>query len=175
MIIDRINKFEMFEKINKFREYLDYIEERYSNVQKAWRLINEKCQNKGFNFIYDDAIWHSIELEVKYHDASKLSAEEFTQYRQFFFPCMTEMKDKNVFEMAWQHHKSENPHHWEVWTSKDYKGDKLIAFIHNIIDWVAMGFKFDDTARDYYERNKEKIKLPEWAVKLMYEIFECIY
>lgn len=43
------------------------------------------------------------------------------------------------------------------------------------VDWVAMGFEFGDTARDYYEKNKEEIKLPEWAIKLMYEIFDCIY
>jgi hypothetical protein len=43
----------MINKIQKFREYLDYIEKHYNNVQEAWRLINEKCQNK-FRFIYDD-------------------------------------------------------------------------------------------------------------------------
>ena len=45
----------------------------------------------------------------------------------------------------------------------------------NIIDWVAMGFKFGDTARDYYEKNKAEIELPEWAIVLMYKIFDCIY
>ena len=30
-------------------------------------------------------------------------------------------------------------------------------------------------SRKHYEKNKEEIKLPEWAIKLMYEIFDCIY
>jgi len=45
----------------------------------------------------------------------------------------------------------------------------------NVIDWVAMGFKFNDTAKEYYEKNKHEINLPDWAIKLMYEIFDCIY
>jgi hypothetical protein len=85
----------MIEKINKFREYLDYIEEHYNNVQKAWKLINEKCQNKNFRFISDDFVWHTIDSEVKQHDMSKLSEQEFTQYRQFFFPSKEEEKMKN--------------------------------------------------------------------------------
>lgn len=42
----------MIEKIKKFREYLDYIEEHYNNVQKAWALINEKCRLKNLNKTY---------------------------------------------------------------------------------------------------------------------------
>jgi hypothetical protein len=43
-----------------------------------------------------------------------------------------------------------------------------------VIDWMAMGYKFGDTAQQYYEKNKEKIKLPGYAVKFMYEIFNRI-
>ena len=32
-----------------------------------------------------------------------------------------------------------------------------------------------DVTKDYYEKNKDKINIPDWAVELMYEIFECIY
>ena len=81
-------------------EYLDYIEEHYNNVQEAWKIINDKCQNKGFRFIYDDFVWHTIDSEVKAHDLSKLSPEEFTQYRQFFFPCDGEEKDEALFKKA---------------------------------------------------------------------------
>ena len=38
-----------------------------------------------------------------------------------------------------------------------------------------MGLKFEDTARSYYNKNKAEIDLPEWAVKLMNEIFNCVY
>ena len=165
----------MIEIINKFREYLDYIEEHYNNIQKAWKLINEKCDN-SFRFIHDDFVWGTIDSEIKTHDLSKLSPEEFTQYRQFFFPCPSERKNKELFDLAWEHHKSNNVHHWENWTEKYKDFPYADAFVvMNVVDWIAMSFKFGDTAKDYYEKNKDKINMPEWATKLMYEIFECIY
>lgn len=164
------------EKITKFREYLDYFERHYDNVQKAWALIKEKCEGKGFRFLDDDYVYQVIQLDVLMHDESKLSAEEFTQYRQFFFPAEGEKKEKNLFKDAWGHHKKHNAHHWQNWTEK-YKDDPYADayLVMNIVDWVAMGFEFGDTAKDYYEKNKEEINLPDWAIELMYEIFECIY
>ncbi|MGB1216722.1 MAG: hypothetical protein ACPG5P_02540 [Saprospiraceae bacterium] len=50
-----------------------------------------------------------------------------------------------------------------------------VFLVENIVDWVAMGFEFNDTALSYYEKNKDKIDLPNWAVKEMYKIFDCIY
>lgn len=166
----------MKELIQKFREYLDYVEEHYDNVQKAWKLIQEKCREKGFRFLYDDFVWATIDAEVKAHDMSKLSTEEFTQYRQYFFPADGEEKDKSLFKAAWEHHKAENNHHWQTWTEKAEGNPYADAYlVMNIVDWVAMGMKFGDTAKSYYEKNKDTIRLPEWAVKLMYEIFDCIY
>lgn len=165
----------MLDKIKKTREYLDYIERHYNNVQKAWKLINDNCKN-GFRFISDDFVWHSIDVAVKNHDLSKLSKEEFTQYRQYFFPTESEEKDKDQFKSAWENHKRENPHHWQNWTVKHK--DHMYAdifLVENIVDWVAMGFEFNDTALSYYEKNKDEINLPEWAIELMYKIFDCIY
>ena len=166
----------MVEKIKKFHEYLDYIEEHYTNVQIAWALINKKCRGNHFRFMYDDFVWHTIAAAVKDHDLSKLSAEEFTQYRQFFFPCEGEKKDKDLFVRAWAHHKKKNSHHWENWTKNqadDHYADAYLVLM--VIDWVAMGFKCGDTAQEYYEKNKGEMKLPKWAIKLMYEIFSCVY
>lgn len=168
-------KREMKLKLSKFREYLDYIEEHYDNVQKAWKLINEKCKD-SFRFIRDGWVWECINQGVEMHDLSKLSAEEFTQYRNYFYPIDGEEKNKDDFEKAWQHHLERNDHHWQNWT-KNYENHPYAdAFVVlNVVDWIAMGFKFGDTAKDYYEKNKDKINIPDWAVELMYEIFECIY
>lgn len=164
------------EKIAKFREYLDYFERHYDNVQKAWALLNEKCPNDEFIFIWDDFIWGSIDVAIKMHDESKLSAQEFTQYRNYFFPADGEEKDKLSFDFAWEHHLDQNEHHWQNWTQKEgLHVYSEIFLVQMICDWVAMGFEKGDTAREYYEKNKGSIHLPEWAVKLMYQIFECIY
>lgn len=170
----------MIETINKTREYLNYLEEHYNNVQEAWKIIQNKCNGKGklFPFLYDDFKFYILDKMIKEHDISKLSQEEFIPYRKSFFA--TESEDKEAagkgFEKAWQHHKKENTHHWENWTNSN-NGDiyQELDLIHNICDWMAMGIKFNDTAREFYKKNKDKIKIPEWAEKLMFEIFDCVY
>lgn len=163
----------MKELIQKTREYLDYIERHYNNVQKAWQELNNKCKNKGFNWIYDDAIWHTINFNIKNHDLSKLGINEFVQYRQYFYPTSSEVKDKDLMNKAWEHHLSNNYHHWQNWTNTYPCSIEFL--IENICDWIAMGYEFGDTAKEYYENNIEKINLPEWAIKEMYLIFDIIY
>jgi hypothetical protein len=164
----------MKEKIQKFREYLDYIEEHYDNVQKAWELIKDKC--KDFKVIHDDWCFALIDQEVKNHDDSKLSVEEFQAYRQWFFPCSYEQSNKDIFDKAWEHHKKHNEHHWQNWTIiQNNKPYQEIYLVMNLIDWIAMGFKFGDTAKDYYKKNKNKIDIPKWAIEMMYNIFDRIY
>lgn len=171
----------MQELLNKTREYIDYVERHYNNVQKAWQELNEKCKGHGFEWLYDDFIWNIINQNIKIHDLSKLSEKEFIQYRQFFKPTNYEvnnnLKDKDLMQKAWNHHLNNNHHHWQTWTNTDYyyPNQKLIYFIENICDWMAMGYEFGDTAKEYYENNKDKIILPEWAIKHMYEIFDIIY
>ena len=36
----------MEEEIKKTKEYLDYLQEHYDNVQKAWDIIQCKCQSR---------------------------------------------------------------------------------------------------------------------------------
>ena len=169
----------------KTREYCDYLEEHLTNVKWAWDVLQDKC--KDMDFIWDDYKWSCIDYWVKEHDLSKFSKEEFTQYRNNFFPVENESVNKNSFNDAWEHHKKENDHHWENWTKllPDEIGeeDKISSVeyhaplfcVHMIIDWMAMGKKFGDTAQIYYEANKDKIKLPDWAVRFIYEIFERVY
>jgi hypothetical protein len=171
---------EFLRKIRQIRAYTDYVENHYNNVQKAWHLLNEKCAGK-FPFIDNDYLHSMISANVKNHDLSKLSMNEFLQYQVKFFPTHMEsfqndFNDEN-FNKAWENHLKENPHHWQNWTQNefDFPFAKEIYFIENIIDWIAMGFQFGDTAKIYYEKNKHKIALPDWAIKQMYEIFECIY
>lgn len=178
----------MREELNKFREYLDYIERHYDNVQTAWNLIQTKCKGKGFRFLTDDFCWHQINYDIVNHDYSKLSKEEFTAYRRKFFPTNTEkmlessdskgdLKEQveKDFLKAWHHHKNNNLHHWQSWTAQKPTPYDDCFVVMMMVDWVAMGFEFGDTAKSYYEKNKDQIKLPEWSVKLMYEIFDCIY
>lgn len=163
---------EIIEQIKKTREYLDYVEEHVLNVQKAWNVLKEKC--KTMRFIWDDFYYFSITDEIYRHDLSKLSENEFIQYRKSFYP--TNLEEKYNMSTAWEHHKKHNPHHWENWTTKTliHPNTWEIYCVHMVCDWMAMGYKFGDTAKQYYESNKEKIKLPKYAINFIYEIFNAI-
>lgn len=178
----------MNDLILKTQEYLEYIDEHYKNVQKAWLILREKCSD--MKFIYDDFDFNRLDTAIKNHDNSKLHMNEFQYYRQYFFPTNAEENIANScygmpakeyfkgdFEKAWEHHKAHNHHHWQTWTSAKYyyPWDETLNCVHMLADWMAMSMKFGGTAKDYYEKNKSDIKLPNWAVRFIYEIFERVY
>jgi hypothetical protein len=165
----------MIQKINKTREYLDYLEEHYNNVQKAWKVVQEKC--KDLRFIYDDYFFFTIDYHVKGHDISKLSKNEFIQYREKFYKADTEVVEEADFDLAWEYHKLNNPHHWENWTAASYGhyAEWEINCVHMILDWIAVGYMFNNTAQAYYEKIAKEINLPDYAVEFIYEIFDRVY
>lgn len=156
--------------IAAIRAYCDYIERHLRNVETSWKTLREAC--KDMRFVYDDFVYWSIDAHVKAHDLSKFSVEEFIPYQRRFFPA--EGEEPGNLGLAWVHHRENNPHHWQHWTKAEY-GNPYEAEVHcvcMVIDWMAMGLEFDDTAEAYYEREKEKIELPEWAVTFIGKVFE---
>ena len=126
--------------------------------------------------MYDDFYWQTINSHVKNHDESKLSAGEFTQYRQWFFPTEDEEKDRAKFNAGWEHHKANNPHHWQNWTREVTDAHLQECYLVEMVcDWIAMSFEFGDTAQDYYEKNKAEIDLEAHDERLVLDIFACIY
>ena len=158
--------------IENIRAYCDYIEAHLLNVQKAWEIVQEKC--KDMNIIYDDFLWANIDTMIKSHDVSKCSPEEFIQYQRYFYPV--DKKDGELFGKAWDHHVASNPHHWENWTRTPdtFPNEWCCHCVCMVCDWMAMGMHFGDTAQEYYESNKDKINIPDSAIKFIYEIFNNI-
>jgi hypothetical protein len=156
--------------VNKIREYCNYVEEHLLNVEKAWEIIQVAC--KDMNVIYDDYLFWNIDAMIRAHDVSKMSDEEFLPYQHNFFPVGLE-KDPVAFDLAWQHHLGCNPHHWQAWTKirETYPNEQACHCVCMVADWMAMGMKFGDTAEKYYEANRHKMDLPEWAVGFLGEIF----
>jgi hypothetical protein len=145
--------------ITKTREYLDYIEEHYNNVQRAWKEVQKKCGAKGFHFLSDDHSFWMIDGEVKEHDLSKLSHEEFIPYRERYFPVPGRELDGEQAEehvkAAWLHHYENNPHHPENWTKREFYHPHEATWhcVHMVLDLIAMSYKFRGTAREYYLAN----------------------
>lgn len=157
------------------KDYCLYIDTHIQNVQKAW---NEEVSKIDDDFIQS----HIDELteQIKQHDASKWNDDEFDAYRANYYPINDQEKIDNEanFQAAWYNHFQNNPHHWQHWLNEKgelepLKGEDEVkkAYIEMICDWQAMGYVFGDTAYQYYNQNKDTIKLyPElqnWVEELL--------
>lgn len=160
------------------KNYTDYVQNHIENVQKAW---NDEISNIDDEFIQA----HKDELteQIKHHDESKWDTDEFDAYRANYNPIDDQEKIDNEanFQAAWYHHFQNNPHHWQHWI--DDKGDLIPledidtvkkSYIEMICDWQAMGYVFGDTAKQYYDQNKDTIKiypeLQEWLEDLLNQL-----
>ena len=170
------------ELIEKTQEYLNYIDEHICNVQIAWDNIKERCEHP----IFTDVLVYKVNELVLKHDKSKLSVEEFIPYRNKFFPTNNQKEEmdnneeyskeiRDNFKIAWDHHKKINKHHWQEWTKLDDDELKNCYFIEMICDWIAMSMNFGGTAREYYEKNKDTMNIPDKYEKIMYTIFNQYY
>jgi len=151
-----------YDYIYHTRKYLDYLEEHLDNVRKAFNTLSKIC--KDMWWVKDDVSWHTLRCEVCYHDISKFSEDEFIQYRRKFFPIKDEIIDIKEFDEAFQNHLINNTHHYQ-----SLKND--LDVVHMVIDWTAMGYKFGDTAQDYYEKNRDNIKLNKRQEQIVLDMF----
>jgi len=163
--------------------YLDYLKTHLENIEKAFRLVESKC--KDLQVFYDDYLYQELVREVRNHDVSKFSEQEFTQYREIFYPSDGGKKEvpESFWEeggvgfLAFKHHSRRNDHHWQTWTKRTYITPNMwmVHCTHMVIDWIAMSSTKGGTAKSFYESNKNKIEIPDYAEKLIYEIFDRIY
>ena len=128
------------ELVNSTRKYLDYVENHYDNVQKAFseftrRLSSPKGYKKYDKFVwhikyYDDWAYAVLQSIIANHDLSKLDKEEFTAYRDNFYPLSEESKqaNKEEFDKAWEHHKENNAHHWQSRVGKKFANISCAIF-----------------------------------------------
>ena len=146
----------------KKKEYIEYIDNHQANVWNAW------CKNMNlfldiFPFLSDLVNQKKIQNNIIIHDKSKYSDEEFEPYRIQFFSINDKEKEGNKenFDMAWKHHYTNNMHHWNYWVNEKGEAKEMDDFsiIEMICDWMAMGVQFNNTAAEYYEKNKDKINL----------------
>lgn len=114
------------------KKYLEYINEHRKNVEIAFRnLFFNPVRNLGeskifeLNFPWEKYI-NRLEEEIKNHDMSKYSDEEFYAYRAKFNQTEEEkykydndeeyqkMVDE-AFDIGWDHHFRFNYHHPKFW------------------------------------------------------------
>ena len=118
----------------------------------------------------------------KFDDCKKLGSNKNKDCKEYKY------KD---FDKAWEHHFKVNKHHWNHWCYNWELNESGVPLnecklsiplemsdryiIEMICDWTAMGYKFENTAKDFYLKNKNKIELnpkTKYKVELIFGMEE---
>lgn len=166
----------------KREEYREYIEEHINNVKHVWKniVLNEELRN-FINQGKEDSLYENIiSTNIDIHDRSKYSEEEFEPYRKNFFPINDKEKEENLvdFNLAWQHHKDNNKHHWDYWKERGLTNDMPFVYVVEMFcDHAAMSIKFGGTALEWFkdQLNKKEITVGENQKKIYLELAELYY
>lgn len=154
---------ELNEKKNEYRKYID---EHISNVRKAFEnYFMPLLSDEGLEDELKEAI-NRASLKIPYHDLSKYESIEFDGYRAHFYPTESEKGDlsfetqsKKLYDVAWEHHHRNNPHHPIHWVENGIKRDMPYEYIIEMLcDWIAMSMKFGQSTRNWYEKEAEDEK-----------------
>lgn len=160
---------EVLDLTTQEQNYMDYINEHINNVQIAWGTM--KIQLDDF---LPTKVKMDVDKLVNEHDRSKFTPEEFDAYRNWYYPAEGETKDAEKYNKAWVHHYTNNPHHWQFWKDKEDATleDKIPYILEMIADWTAMGYKYNDTPQQFYEKEKSNIVMTDDARKYLEDILQ---
>ena len=152
--------------MTKYLKYMQYI------IRHKWFVFKE-CWKMGI-------IWRGIT-----HDLSKLRPSEFIPYAKYFYGTPKEVESatvKKMFDIAWLLHQRRNPHHWQYWLLREDEGDlKIIEMPEKywkemVCDWVGANQAITGERKymEWYERNKEDIRLGPITAELVEEAMQKI-
>lgn len=155
------------------KEYEKYLKTHKEGVEKAWKLL-KLVSTFTLEWTKSATVIAQMETNIKLHDQSKYSAEEYTQYRNWFYPADGEDRNKEAFNLAWENHKKHNLHHWEAMVGMPYNENKICYTIEMICDWMSMANMFNEKVDSYYNKMKDKIQLEEWQRELVIDCYKQI-
>ena len=152
-------------KKQKIKEYKNYIHDHKINVIRAFYEFLNCKELEDFVLNLDTDALFALWDRVLDHDESKYDKIEFEAYRKEYYPIDAQERrlNKLAFDKAWEHHWKTNDHHWQHrqdWPDEELDINTKLACIENVLDWLAMGYQFNDRPYQYYEKHKEEIKLP---------------
>ena len=159
----------------KEKQYKNYIDDHKIKVELAFDEMTS-CPDLDWIDWGKDDLAFKLRERVEKHDNSKYSPEEFDAYRKNFYPIdeIEKALNKEDFEKAWEHHWKNNRHHWEA-RQRDtvFTQEQELDCLENVLDWMAMGYKFKDRPYQYYSKHAAEINLPnvqrQYIKKIIFE------
>lgn len=156
-------------------QYIQYLNEHRDNTYKAFLSIRDILltnANEAINI-------SDMDQQLRNHDLSKQSDEEWAPYRNYFYPTSSNPKDDAAFDRAWLHHQYHNPHHWQHWVLLRDSGElEPLDMPENYViemccDWHSFSAKNPkSTAYQWYQDNKSKMKLSDNTTALVEKYIE---
>ena len=134
---------EGFKKLDGYADspegkYNKYLRDHITNVQKSFEILKRRVPElfKNLEIPMDE-----LEDNLKKHDASKYSKEEFQPYVEHFYGNNGGKQETKSpeYEAAWKHHYMHNPHHPEYWGKSQRMPES--CFIEMICDWMSFSIK----------------------------------
>ena len=117
------------------KKYREYLESHISNVENAYKLLLPRINEMGLS----DQELQLLENNIKNHDKSKFTVEEFIPYSNYFYGDKTEKTIKE-FRNAVIIHEKRNPHHLEYWLERG-KDMPTIYLIEMVCDWWSFSLQ----------------------------------
>lgn len=145
-----------------------YTDEHIATVKKVWEDIKLRydCMDRIYSELLDkdqqqkECFISGVDQQILHHDMSKYSVDEWEFYRRNFNPVNDEEKENNRadFEKAWEHHYTNNLHHWNWWALHNKQDKMSLNFVIEMCcDWIAMSIKFGGDALTWYKSQKNII------------------
>lgn len=152
------------------KQYEEYLESHIKSVEKAYTLLWQSIKKMGLS----DEEFQLLESNIKSHDKSKFTEEEFVPYSNYFYGDKTEEVVKE-FKAAAIIHEKRNPHHLEYWIERE-KEMPTIYLIEMVCDWWSFSLQKNrpNEIFDWYNKKKTKMKLGDREQVIINFLFEEI-
>ena len=166
------------------RQYDSYLAEHRSNVYRGYLWILANIGEKELDDILPEIKYPEMMIQMKCHDASKDTLDEYDAYDRYFYgtgfgPAGKAPEVKRDFHEAFLKHIHRNPHHWQYWVlihDDDESGgvdgveplDMPDDYILEMIcDWWSFSWKKlnegeEDGLKEifnWYEKGKDSIRM----------------
>lgn len=169
---------EYFTPAEAHEKYQEYLKGHIQNVNDALELIIRT--RKDNQFIQDEQ--EVLRNICKQHDISKYCSDEYEPYLHHFYPtCPDHERETEAFELACRHHIRNNKHHWDFWLNEDTgelnvpdEREYKLYCVERVCDWLAMAKQHNEYKTDWWDANKDAIKLTDYGRELIEDLFKHI-